>query len=57
MSYRSSSKRLKLLRKSFDETMKALANQMPILPDAPTGDTIPRDFDGLKKLFDETVLR
>jgi arylsulfatase len=48
--------RVKLLRQSFDATVAALQNQMPILPDAPTGNDIPQDFSGLKKLFDETVL-
>jgi len=48
--------RLRLLRRSFDATMKALENQMPILADAPTGRGIPEDFERLKKLFDDTVL-
>jgi arylsulfatase A-like enzyme len=48
--------RLKLLRQSFDATMKALENQMPILQDAPSGEDIPQDFERLKKLFDDTVL-
>jgi arylsulfatase len=48
--------RLELLRQSFDATVAALENQMPILPNAPTGNNIPQDFKGLKKLFDEMVI-
>ncbi|AQQ09103.1 Arylsulfatase [Sedimentisphaera cyanobacteriorum] len=48
--------RLTLLKQSFEETMKALENQMPILSDTPTGEDVPVDFKGLKKLFDDTVI-
>ena len=49
-------KKLNLLNQSFQSTVAALANQMPILPNFPNKDKLPRDFHGLKKLLDDMVI-